>query len=58
MIGSTEFELSALYSEEFLPKITGEDRVVVGHNRSGHAMQFEDLIHERLSDQSWCKRVG
>jgi hypothetical protein len=57
MISCAEMQFSALYLEQFLPKISCERWVVIKNNRVQHAMKLEDLIHENLSHRGCCKRV-
>jgi hypothetical protein len=49
MIGSFEMKLGALDSEQFWPKIAGECWISIRNNRMRHAMNLEDMIHEKLS---------
>jgi len=46
-----------MHLEQVLPKISSEGGILIRHNKSRHAMQFENLIHEGLRHQSLSKQV-
>ena len=46
MVGRVEFELRACCLEHFLPKMTSEYRIPIGHNRSWEAMDLVNLLDE------------
>ena len=53
----THLELRAMELEKLLPKIASEGGISIRHNRSGHAIHFENLINEDLSHQGWSEWV-
>jgi hypothetical protein len=57
MIGGVEMQLGSLESEQFLPKIVGESWISVRDNRMRHAMEFEYIIHKKLSHYGCGERV-
>ena len=61
MLSCNQLELFSLELENFQPKFSNESVVVIRHNRSRHAMQFEYLVHENLSYQccsKWVQQTG
>jgi hypothetical protein len=57
MIDRVEMQLGSLELEQFFPKVAGESWIMVGDNRVGHDMDFEDIIHENLSHHGCGEQV-
>jgi hypothetical protein len=49
MIGPAKMQLSSIELEQFLPKIASESWITIRDNRVGHAMEYENTIHQNLS---------
>lgn len=58
MVGCAEIELCALEGKKGLPKQTCKHFVSITDNCRWHAMEFEDIVHERLGHLHGCKRVS